>query len=109
MTHKDRAELYLDGVRVGEVVCKSSDHAWHFGEFTPDPEFAPFATLFGQWSLLMHADEDSDRLTDAASEELRAMEIAIDRIHARLRMIDTGEWREIQQLNIDGDMIDWKE
>src|SRR4051812_33655587 len=109
MNKIDRAELFLDGTKVGDVLCKSSDNSWHFGEFTPNAEFARFSTLFGQWSLLMHADEDADRLTDAASQELREMEIAIDRVRARLHLLDTGEWRDIQQLNIDGDLIDWKE
>jgi hypothetical protein len=109
MNKIDRAELFLDGTKVGDVLCKSNDNSWHFGEFTPNAEFARFATLFGQWSLLMHADEDSDRLTDAASQELREVEIAIDRVRARLHVPDTGEWRDIQQLNIDGDLIDWKQ
>lgn len=108
MSNVDRAELFLDDTKVGDVVCKSSDNSWHFGQFTPNAEFTRFATLFGQWSLLMHADEDSDRLTDAASDELRQVEIAIDRVKARLHMLDTDEWRDIDQLNIDGDLIDWK-
>jgi hypothetical protein len=108
MTNPQWAELFLNGTPVGRVLCKGSDHAWHFGEFEPNANFASFAALFGRWSLLMHADEDSDRLTAAASDELRETELAIDRIRARLRLVDTDAWHDIQQLNIDGELIDWK-
>lgn len=102
------AELYLNGKHVGRVLVKGGDHAWNFGEFSPNDAFAEFATIFGLWSLLMHADEDADRLTTAASEELREIEIQIDRIRAKLRVEDTGEWHAINQINIDGELIDWK-
>jgi hypothetical protein len=102
------AELFLNDQRVGNVLVKGEDNSWHFGEFQPDPEFAYFAPLFGRWSLLMHADEDADRLTDAASEELREIEMEIDRLRAKLRIIETDEWKDLQQLNIDGELIDWK-
>jgi hypothetical protein len=102
------AELYLNDQHVGNVLIKREDNSWHFGEFEPNTRFAPFALLFGRWSLLMHADEDSDRLTNAASDELRLTEIEMDRVHAKLRFPGSGEWREIQQVNIDGELIDWK-
>jgi hypothetical protein len=102
------AELYLNDQHVGNVLIKCEDNSWHFGEFEPNRSFAPFALLFGRWSLLMHADEDSDRLTNAASDELRQTEIEIDRVHAKLRFAGSGEWREIKQVNIDGELIDWK-
>ena len=109
MTSSNRhAELYLNNRLVGTVEVRSSDNSWHFGVFTPSADFADFAPLFGRWSLLMHADEDADRLTSAASEELRETEIEIDRLHAKLHMTATGEWCELQQLNIDGELIDWK-
>ena len=58
----------------------------------------------------MHADEaePGDRLTDAASQELRETEFAIDRIRARLHVLLTDTWRR-WQVNIDGKLIDWKE
>jgi hypothetical protein len=102
------AELYLNDQLVGIVEVRSSDNSWHFGVFTPSPDFTPFAPLFGRWSLLMHADEDADRLTSAASEELRDTEIEIDRLRAKMRIPATGEWCELQQINIDGELIDWK-
>jgi hypothetical protein len=103
-----RAELFLNDRLVGDVVCKSEDNSWHFGEFRPRAAFEPFAPLFGRWSLLMHADEDADRLTAAASDELRDTEFAIDRLRAKLRMVTTGNWIAIRQVNIDGELIDWK-
>jgi hypothetical protein len=62
----------------------------------------------------MHADDDGNdasdgRLSDAASEELRKLEYDIDRIHAKLLLVGQGEWRNISQLNIDGELIEWKE
>jgi hypothetical protein len=103
-----QGELYLDDTFVGRVTVKGEDSSWHFGEFEPHADFAAFAPLFGAWSLLMHADEDADRLSSAASDELREVEQAIDRLHARLRLVDTGEWKDLKQVNIDGELIDWK-
>ncbi len=93
---------------VGTVEIHSEENSWHFGVFTPHADFTPFAPLFGRWSLLMHADEDADRLTDAASDELRQTEIEIDRLCAKLRIPATDQWRDLQQINIDGELIDWK-
>ncbi len=109
--HEALAHLYLNDKLVGIVQLTGSDHSWHFGEFEPNEAFSEFAPLFGRWSLLMHADEaePGDRLTDAASQELRETEFAIDRIHARLHVLLTDNWREARQVNIDGKLIDWKE
>jgi hypothetical protein len=102
------AELFLDGKFVGKIAIKGKNHSWHFGEFHPNAEFAAFAPLFGRWSLLMHADEDSARLSRAASEELRQTEIELDRLEAKLFIPSTGTWKVIRQVNIDGSLIDWK-
>jgi hypothetical protein len=102
------ADLYLNGQPVGRVRLKHGDHSWHFGEFEPDERFTQFAALFGRWSLLMHADEDADRLTTAASEELREIEMEIDRLRAKLHFPETDRWTTLDQLNIDGELIDWK-
>jgi hypothetical protein len=107
-TGRIQGELYLDDTLVGLVTVKGEDNSWHFGEFEPCEAFSTFAPLFGRWSLLMHADEDADRLSNAAADELREVEQAIDRVRARLRLFDTGEWRDLRQLNIDGELIDWK-
>ncbi|MDB5322497.1 MAG: hypothetical protein JWN40_4128 [Phycisphaerales bacterium] len=109
MSQTDRhAELFLNGRLVGTVQFKGEANSWHFGVFTPHADFTPFAPVFGRWSLLMHADEDSDRLTDAASDELRQTEIEIDRLCAKLHIPATDEWCELKQINIDGELIDWK-
>jgi hypothetical protein len=102
------AELFINGQFVGNVLVKGEHNSWHFGEFTPNANFTPFAPVFGRWSLLMHADEDSDRLTAAASDELRETEIELDRLDARLFIPATGKWMNICQVNIDGELIDWK-
>ena len=89
------------------MALKSLADSWGFGDFTPNPAFAEFAAIFGNWSLLMHAD-DGDRQSEAASEELRAAEYAIDSLHAKLFLEQNNEWMDIGQLNIDGPLIEWK-
>src|SRR5271170_7904725 len=74
--------LFLNGREVGHVSIRGHDGSWGFGEFTPGPEFAAFANIFGRWSLLMHADDD--RLSEAAADELRATEYEIDAIRAKI-------------------------
>ena len=104
-----RARLFLDGVDVGGVTVKGWDGSWGIGEFEPTETFAPYASRFGLWSLLMHADGPEERLSDAASQELRLVECEIDGLRAELRLDDTGERRPILQLNIDGPLIEWQE
>jgi hypothetical protein len=109
VTRGTKAHLYLNEKNVGVVVVKQCDHSWTFGEFTPSPEFGEFAPLFGQWSLLMHADGDEEPLSPAAAEELREAENALARIHARIFLPETQEWRCPAEVNIDGTLIEWKE
>jgi hypothetical protein len=101
--------LYLNDISVGTIVVTQCDHSWTFGEFTPNPAFGEFAPLFGQWSLLMHADGDAEPLSPAAADELREAENALTRIHARIFLPDTNEWRCPTEVNIDGSLIEWKE
>jgi hypothetical protein len=108
-THSDEhAELYLDGKFVGKVKVQRDCGSWGHGYFQPADAFAEFAPLFGRWSLLMHADVGARKLSAAASEELRTTEYELDRLEAQLHFPDTGEWRRCAQLNIDGDLIEWK-
>ena len=102
------ARLYLNGKEVGAVRLKSLADSWGFGEFEPGEAFSEFATIFGNWSLLMHADDGERKLSEAASEELRAAEYAIDSLRAKLRVEADGEWVDLSQLNIDGPLIEWK-
>lgn len=103
------ARLILNGREVGRVIMRGHDGSWGYGDFTPFPEFSDFAAVFGRWSLLMHADEDGERLSEAASEELRDTESEIDALHASLVLESPEEKRLIQQLNIDGTLIEWRE
>lgn len=100
--------LYLNGTAVGLVAMRGHDGSWGFGDFKPFPEFSAFASVFGRWSLLMHADGDSEPLSEAASEELRATEREMDAIRATL-LLETQEWLQLSQINIDGPLIEWKE
>lgn len=102
------ARLFINGTDVGRVILKSLADSWGFGEFTPNDAFEQYAAIFGNWSLLMHAEDDAQTLSGAASEELRAAEYAIDALRARLFVPDRDEWVELSQLNIDGNLIDWK-
>jgi hypothetical protein len=101
-------KLLINGTHVGTVRLRSSADSWGFGEFEPNAAFAPFAPVFGKWSLLMHADHDEKQLTSAASDELRYVEYEIDRLRATLITEHPHEVVELQQLNIDGQLIQWK-
>jgi hypothetical protein len=101
------ARLFINGKDVGTVLIKSLADSWGFGEFTPDPSFAEFAPIFGKWSLLMHADDGEKRLSEVASDELRAAEFAIDQLRAKL-LLENGQWVDVAQLNIDGPLVEWK-
>jgi hypothetical protein len=101
--------LFLNGQDVGTVKVRGWNSSWGIGDFTPNENFSQFAPIFGNWSLLMHADADQQKLTDAASEELRQAEYQIDSLHARLFFSDTREWHDLRQLNIDGSLIEWKQ
>jgi hypothetical protein len=101
-----KAKLYLKGQLVGSVVVRGSDASWAYGEFHPDEAFVGFAPIFGQWSLLMHADDD--KLSSHASEELRRVEATLDALRARLHFPEKDEWLDLAQINIDGSLIEWK-
>jgi len=102
------AELYLQGIPVGYVEVSRCADSWQFGSFQPLREFSRFAPLFGEWSLLIHADENEMQLSRAASDELRKLEFAIDALHAELLVPETGQRLHVDQLNIDGDLIECK-
>jgi hypothetical protein len=103
------AQLHMNETLVGEIDVRGWEGAWGFGEFRPGPGFAPFAPLYGRWSLLMHADDDADKIDPATAEELREVEQAQYKIHAKLHLPGTGEWRNISLIIIDGPLIEWKE
>ncbi|HEX4796526.1 MAG TPA: hypothetical protein VH370_22235 [Humisphaera sp.] len=101
-------QLFINGRHVGNVELTSIDGNWHFGRFHPQADFGQFAERFGRWSLLMHAEDDTRRLSREAARELRALESAIDLLHASLKF-ENGINREIRELNIDGTLIEWWE
>ena len=107
--HRRVGRLFLNDTEVGVVVIRGHDGSWGFGEFTPAPAFVTFAPVFGRWSLLMHAEEAHERLSQAASEELRDTEREMDAIRALLRLENPDESHSIRELNIDGPLIEWRE
>jgi hypothetical protein len=100
--------LFLRDTLVGTIEPRGHADSWSYGHFTPCDAFGEFATLFGEWSLLMHADETDPRLSRAASDELRQVEFAIDQLRARLYIPARDRWVRVTQLNIDGSLIEWK-
>jgi hypothetical protein len=100
--------LQLNGIEVGTILVRGGDASWGFGDFTPLPAFADFATVFGRWSLLMHADDPGERLSREAGDALREAENAIDAIHAALCSESMEQSHPLAQVNIDGPLIEWK-
>jgi hypothetical protein len=94
-------------VAVGLVTVTGWDASWGFGRFQPDPAFASYASAFGLWSLLMHAD--GGRLSREAAAELAVAENRLDRIRAKIFFPHDGVWVDAIELNIDGDLVEWKE
>lgn len=105
----EKANLFLDNTLVGKVVVRRVEDSWGYGSFEPNGAFAKFAELFGRWSLLMHADIGARKLSEAASDELRATEHELDRLRARLYFPDVNRWVRCVQINIDGGVVEWKE
>ena len=102
------ARLMINGKDVGRVAVRTFADSWGFGDFAPSAAFAEFAPLFGKWSLLLHAEHDEDRLTSAASEELRRAELALDALRSQLVFDEQDEVLDLTQINIDGPLIEWR-
>jgi hypothetical protein len=105
---RTQMELHLEGKPVGKVEMSQSADSWYMGHFEPARAFSEFAALFGEWSLLLHADEDEPTLSSSASDELRKIERAIDALHAELVLKESGKHIRIDQLNIDGELVEMK-
>ncbi len=103
------AVLILNGKTVGTVVTKRWDTSWGFAEFCPNDAFSDFAPIFGTWSLLMHAEDDRDRLSRETTAELAKAEALLDTIKAQLEFIDQHQRVDIATLTIDGNQLEWKE
>jgi hypothetical protein len=104
----DHAQLHLNGKCVGDVLVQRCEDSWAHGQFAPNETFCEFADTFGRWSLLMHADGRREPLSEAAADELRRVEYEIDHMKAKLVFPDTGVSMRCAQLNIDGELIEWK-
>ena len=104
-----RAVLHLDGQPVGDVVIKGWDGSWGYGNFVPGERFSDYAVLFGTWSLLMHADSADEKLSDAAAQELMQTETRLDAIKSKLFFPKNQQWVDVAELNIDGELLEWKE
>ena len=103
-----KAELYLNGVHVGTVQTHGASASWEYGDFTPNDSFSKFAGIFGVWSLLIHDKDGRSRMSPEALEELREAEAAIDSLKAELRWLDPAATTTLEQVNIDGTLIEWK-
>ena len=103
-----QADLHLNGISVGTVVAEGISDSWAYGKFKPNSDFGAFAQLFGVWSLLVHEDNGDDETPREALDELVKAETAIDRVKAELRWHNSDERTGILQLNIDGELIEWK-
>jgi hypothetical protein len=103
-----QVELRLQGKTVGRVDLNRAADSWLFGDFSPNDAFSEFATLFGEWSLLLHADETDPQVSRAALDEMAKLERAMDALHAELLLPASGERVPVDQVNIDGRMVELK-
>src|SRR5678816_3868524 len=101
-------KLYINARSVGKVLIQRSGPSWSHGQFLPNEAFSSFAPIFRRWSLLMRANGNYERLSEAAAAILRQVELAIDGLDAKLHILSRNEWVNCAQLNIDGSMIEWK-
>ena len=109
MTGNKTARLFLGRHDVGQIEIKGFDDSWGFGEFSPGESFGRYARHFGDWARLLHTPHPDDRLSEADKDALRKVEYEIDRMRARLFLVETNEWRPVAELNIDGPLVEWRE
>src|SRR5437773_1192305 len=103
-----QVDLCLEGKTVGYVEFNRYADSWCFGRFAPTREFSEFAALFGEWSLLIHADQHEDQVSRAALDELAKIERKIDSPHAELVLPNSGDRITVDQVNIDGNLVELK-
>src|SRR5689334_15793947 len=97
-------DLYIEDKPARHVDVNRLADSFHLRNFQPDRAFSEFATLFGEWSVLIHADETEPQVSQATLDELSKIERAIDALHAELFLPTTGQRVAVEQINIDGDM-----
>jgi hypothetical protein len=108
MTHGDRAELFLNREFVGDVEVARTVNSWSYGTFQPAPSFAKFADPFARWARLMRGPGVCEPLDESSSRALQQLEVEIDRLRATVHFVDRDAWVPCIQLNIDGELIEWK-
>jgi hypothetical protein len=91
------------------VHAKGWTTSWGFGDFIPNEAFSDFAPIYGTWSLLMHAEDDRDRLSRETVEELSKAEAILDSIKAQLVFVDDEQTIDVATVTIDGNQLEWKE
>ena len=101
------ARLLINGNDVGQIVVQGWDSSWAFGRFSPHDSFSQYAPVFGLWSLLMHDDEESP-LHETASAALADAERQMDALHAEVLFAEHDLRIPVGQLNIDGELVEWK-
>jgi hypothetical protein len=101
-------ELCLEGKFVGTIELNRFADSWLFGSFEPTRGFSEFAALFGEWSLLIHADENDPQISRAALDEMAKIERVIDGLHVELRLPENGDCVAVTQINIDGNLVELK-
>jgi hypothetical protein len=102
------AKLFINDTEVGSVALRHSADSWGMGDFVPNDAFVQFAPLFGAWSLIMHEDDGGGRIDAAILEELHRAEAALDKLRVRLLRSERNEWVDVDQVVIDGPMIEWR-
>ena len=102
------ASLLINDKEVGTVVLRHNADSWGMGDFVPNDAFSEFAPLFGTWSLIMHEDDGGRRLDAAMLDELHRAEAALDALRVKLRRSEHGELIDVEQVVIDGPLIEWK-
>ncbi len=103
------AILLLNGEPVGTVHARRWDTSWGFGEFCPSEAFSNYAPMYGMWSLLMHADDETAALSRDTIEELAKAEAMLASIRAQLVFVADQHRIDVAELTIDGDQLEWKE
>jgi hypothetical protein len=102
------ARLFINDTEVGLVALRHSADSWGMGDFVPNDAFGQFAPLFGAWSLIMHEDDGGGRIDAAIMDELHRAEAALDKLRVKLLRTERDEWIDVDQVVIDGPMIEWK-
>ena len=103
------AVLFLNATRVGAVQVRSGNSTWGYGHFTPEPEFSSFAPIYGRWSLLMHAQGESEKPDRAIVDELARAERLVDSVKAQLFFASSEEWVNVGELAIANEVLEWRE